>query len=374
MANHKKWNWEQADWPHFKYSAEKIEPLERTFLHQAGILTGVIRHINAENKESLTVQIISDEALKTSEIEGEILNRESVQSSIRRHFGLASDNRKVAPAEQGIAEMMSDLYHHFQDPLSDQLLFDWHAMLMKGRRDIKDAGRYRTTGEPMQVVSGPIHSPKVHFEAPPSDRLAGEMKQFITWFNQTGPAGKTPLSPLLRAGIAHLYFESIHPFEDGNGRIGRALCEKALSQSLNQPTLISLSRVINGKKKNYYDWLEKSNQHNEITGWLVYFAGIILQGQELTQKMLDLLMAKTKFFDRFKKDLNPRQEKAVTRMFREEPEGFKGGLSANNYIRITGTSPATATRDLQHLVEIGAFARTGQLKGTRYFLNLADIK
>lgn len=374
MANRKHWNWEQEDWPHFKYGADKIEPLEHKFLHAAGILTGVIRHINEEDKNILTVQIISDEALKTSEIEGEILNRESVQSSIRRHFGLASDNRKVALPEQGIAEMMSDLYHHFQAPLSDQILFNWHAMLMKGRRDLKDAGRYRTTDEPMQVVSGPIHDPKVHFEAPPANRLAREMNQFIAWFNRTGPSGKTPLSPLLRAGIAHLYFESIHPFEDGNGRIGRALCEKSLSQSLNQPTLISLSRVINGKKKNYYDWLEKSNQHNEITGWLVYFAGIILQGQELTQKMLDLLMAKTKFFDRFKKDLNLRQEKAVLRMFREEPEGFKGGLSANNYIRITGTSPATATRDLQHLVDIGACIRTGQLKGTRYFLNLTDVK
>jgi Fic family protein len=373
MTKHRRWNWEQKDWPHFSYVAESIIPLEHQFLHQAGMLTGVIKHINDEDKKMLTVQIICEEALKTSEIEGEILNRESVQSSIRRNFGLSADSRKIFPAEQGISEMMLDLFHHFDRPLTNQLLFTWHKMLMQGRRDLKEVGRYRTTEEAMQVVSGAIHTPKVHFEAPPSKTLPAEMKRFIAWFNQTAPAGKTPLTPLLRAGIAHLYFESIHPFEDGNGRIGRAICEKSLSQSLNQPTLISLSPVINGRKKNYYDWLEKSNQHNEITGWLVYFAGAILQGQARTQKLLDLLIAKTKFLDRFKKDLNDRQEKVILRMFREEPEGFKGGLSARNYISITETSPATATRDLQHLVQIGALTSTGNLKGTRYQLNLASL-
>jgi Fic family protein len=347
MKKHRRWNWEQEDWPHFSYEAGKITPCEHQFLHQAGIFTGVIKHINDEDKQALTVQIICEEALKTSEIEGEILNRESVQSSIRRNFGLSADRRKVPPAEQGISEMMLDLFHHFDRPLTNQLLFVWHKMLMQGRRDLKAVGRYRTTEEAMQVVSGPMHAPKVHFEAPPSKTLPAEMK---------------------RAGIAHLYFESIHPFEDGNGRIGRALCEKSLSQSLHQPTLISLSPIIHGKKKDYYAWLEKSNQHNEITGWLVYFAETILQGQALTQTLLDLLITKTKFLDRFKKDLNARQEKVILRMFREEPAGFKGGLSARNYIAITGTSPATATRDLQHLVQISALTSTGSLKGTRYHL------
>ncbi len=373
MTKHQRWNWQQKDWPHFSFDAGKITHLEHQFLHQAGIFTGVIKHINEEDKKALTVQIICEEALKTSEIEGEILNRESVQSSIRRNFGLSTDSRKIPPAEQGISEMMLDVFHHFDRPLSDQLLFSWHTMLMQGRRDLKEVGRYRTTEEAMQVVSGPIHVPKVHFEAPPSKTLPDEMKRFIAWFNQTARAGKTPFTPLLRAGIAHLYFESIHPFEDGNGRIGRAICEKSLSQSLNQPTLISLSPVINGNKKDYYAWLEKSNQHNEITGWLVYFAETILQAQELTQKLLDLLITKTKFLDGFKKELNARQEKVILRMFREEPAGFKGGLSARNYIAITETSPATATRDLQHLVQIGALISTGSLKGTRYHLNLVSF-
>ncbi|HSY17106.1 MAG TPA: Fic family protein [Candidatus Acidoferrales bacterium] len=366
----KRWNWEQADWPNFSHDAAKLVPLEHQFLHQAGILTGAIKHIGTEDRNALTIQLISNEALKTSEIEGEILNRESLQSSIRRNFGLATDDRKTSPAEQGIAEMMADLYHHFATPLTDESLFGWHGMLMQGRRDMKEIGAYRTDETAMQVVSGAIHAPKVHFEAPPAKALAKEMKRFIAWFNETAPDGKQPLPPLTRAGIAHLYFVSIHPFEDGNGRIGRAISEKALSQALKQPTLIALSQVINSRRKAYYDWLEKSNRRNEITGWLSYFAETILEGQVFTQKMIDLLITKAKFFDRFKEQLNLRQEKVISRMFREEPEGFKGGLSAENYIHIAKTSRATATRDLQDLVQINALKRTGNLKSTRYYLNL----
>jgi Fic family protein len=370
MPLKQRWNWEQSGWPVFSYDAVKLEPLERQFIHQAGVLTGAIKHIDAEDRNALTVHLLSNEALKTSEIEGEILNRESLQSSIRRNFGLAGDDRKASPAEQGIAEMMADLYHHFAAPLTDEGLFAWHGMLMKGRRDLKEIGAYRTGADAMQVVSGAMHAPKVHFEAPPSKTLPKEMKRFIAWFNGTAPGGKQPLPPLSRAGIAHLYFVSIHPFEDGNGRIGRAISEKALSQALQQPTLIALSQVINSRRKAYYGWLEKSNKQNEITGWLSYFAETILAGQVFTQQMIDLLITKAKFFDRFKGQFNPRQEKVISRMFREEPAGFKGGLSAENYIHIAKTSRATATRDLQDLVQKNALKRTGSLKSTRYYLNL----
>ncbi|HEV2693028.1 MAG TPA: Fic family protein [Verrucomicrobiae bacterium] len=370
MPPKQRWNWEQDDWPNFSHDAAKLESSEQQFLHQAGVLLGAIKHIGTEDRNALTVQLISNEALKTSEIEGEILNRESLQSSIRRNFGLASDDRKTSPAEQGIAEMMADLYHHFAAPLTNESLFDWHRMLMKGRRDLKKIGAYRTGADAMQVVSGAIHAPKVHFEAPPARSLAKEMKQFVTWFNRTAPDGKQPLPPLVRAGIAHLYFVSIHPFEDGNGRIGRAISEKALSQALKRPTLIALSQVINNRRKTYYGWLEKSNQQNEITGWLSYFAETILEGQTFTQKMIESLIAKAQFFDRFKNRLNSRQEKVILRMFREEPEGFKGGLSAENYIHIAKTSRATTTRDLQELVQLNALKRTGNLKSTRYYLNL----
>jgi Fic family protein len=370
MPSHKIWNWQQEDWPAFRYDPAKLEAFEAAFLRQSGVFSGAVRHVGDEDRQQLTVELISDEALKTSEIEGEFLNRDSLQSSIRRNFGLASDNRKIPPAEQGISQMMVDLYRHFDAPLTDELLFHWHEMLMNGRRDMKDVGRYRTDESPMQVVSGPLHAPKVHFEAPPSPSLPKEMQRFIQWFEHTAPKGKAPLRVLTRAGIAHLYFVSIHPFEDGNGRIGRAIAEKAVSQGLGQASLIALSHTINSKRKAYYDMLEHSNRRNEITDWLVYFAKTVLDAQDYSQRMLDFLIAKTKYFDRFRGQFNDRQEKVIARMFREGPSGFKGGLSAENYIRITETSRATATRDLQDLVDKRALTRTGSLKSTRYQLGI----
>jgi Fic family protein len=370
MAYGKKWNWQLSDWPEFRYDRTKLDTLEAGFLRQAGEFAGAIKHVGEDDKQQLTVDLISDEALKTSEIEGEVLNRDSLQSSIRRNFGLVTDNRKIPPAEQGIAEMMVDLYRNFAEPLSDKLLFRWHELLMNGRRDITDVGRYRTGDGPMQVVSGPIHEPHVHFEAPPAARMKREMARFIKWFNQTAPGGKSPLPALTRAAIAHWHFVTIHPFEDGNGRIARALAEKAISQNLGHSTLIALSSVINSKRKTYYEVLEHANGQNEITDFVVYFAQTILDAQSHAQRMVDFIIAKSRFFDRLRGQINERQEKALLRMFREGPAGFKGGLSAENYIRITGASRATATRDLHSLIEKSALTQTGTLKSTRYHLLL----
>ncbi len=369
MPSDQQWNWEQEGWPEFQYNRTNLDALEAKFLRAAGEFIGAVKHLADDDGLQLTIELISEEALNTSEIEGEILNRDSLQSSIRRNFGLVTDYRKIPPAEQGIAAMMVDLYRNFDAPLTHDLLFRWHQMLMNGRCDLRDIGRYRAG--PMQVVSGPIHEPKVHFEAPPSAKLRSEVTRFIKWFNQTSPTGKTPLSALARAGIAHLYFVTIHPFEDGNGRMARALAEKAISQNLGQPTLIALSHIISRNRTAYYDALESANKSNEITDLLAYFAETVLGAQNHTQQMVEFLIAKTKFFDRLRGQLNPRQEKAINRMFREGPAGFQGGLSAENYIRITGTSRATATRDLQDLVEKNALVQTGKLKSTRYNLRLA---
>jgi Fic family protein len=215
----------------------------------------------------------------------------------------------------------------------------------------------------MQIISGPIGNPTVHFEAPPSAVMEKEMEGFVSWFNDTAPHGNTALP-------AHLYFATIHPFEDGNGNIARALAEKALSQALGQPTLIALSQTIQKNKNSYYDALHQSSRDNEITAWLVYFADTVLQAQDTTQRMIDFLIRKTKLYDRVKSRLNERQEKALARIFREGLEGFKGGLSAENYISITGAARAAATRDLQDLVDKGILIRTGALKSTRYHLNI----
>ncbi|MCX2682061.1 Fic family protein [Galbibacter sp. EGI 63066] len=363
------WNWQHKDWPGFTYDKEVLTAYEKDFLQKAGILYGSLRHIDNEGQDVLKVMLMSDEAYKTSEIEGELLNKDSLQSSIRKHFGLKGEHRRVSPAEYGVSEMMVDLYKHYQGPLSHEQLYKWHGMLTNGRHDLLDMESYRTHEDPMQVISGAMDRPKVHFEAPPSHRVKKEMDDFIRWFN-TAEKGKDALEPLTRAGIAHLYFESIHPFEDGNGRIGRAISEKALSQSLQRPTLIAISHTIERHKKKYYEALHRNSIGLDITHWLEYFCEMVLQAQDHTQGMIDFLIEKAKFYQRFEGMLNERQEKVVARMFREGVNGFKGGLSADNYIRITGTTASTATRDLQKLVQLGAFLKTGERKGTRYYLNI----
>jgi Fic family protein len=366
------WNWEQPDWPDFTYDSAALEPLEKQFLLQSGEFIGAYKHIGADDQETLKIELISDEAVKTSEIEGEILNRDSVQSSLRHQLGLGAEQPGVKPAERGISKMMVDLYRGFATPLADKTMFNWHAMLLTGDTSIKVIGGYRTHADPMQVVSGPIRKRTVHFEGPPSARVPDEMKQFVTWFNDTAPDGKNPLPPLTRAGIAHLYFVCIHPFEDGNGRIGRALAEKSLAQNLGQPSLIALAYTIERKRKDYYAALERNNKENEITGWMKHFASTVLEAQTNTIRRVDFYVAKAKFYERLRGKLNERQEKVIARMFREGIDGFKGGLSAENYIIISKTSRATATRDLQDLVETGALTKTGELRHTRYHLKLSD--
>ena len=368
MINHPHWNWQQTDWPTFRFERSKLDAMEAEFLRHSGVFSGCIRHISEGEREQITLDLISEEALNTSEIEGEILNRDSLQSSIRRNFGLTTDNRRIPPAEQGIAEMMVELYREFDAPMCDSLLFRWHESLMNGRRDLATVGGYRTGSSPMQVVSGPLHDPKIHFEAPPSAAIQAEMERFMKWFTRTSPGSEVPLSILTRAGIAHLYFVSIHPFEDGNGRIGRAISEKAISEGLGHAPLIALSLSINRGRKTYYELLERSNKGTEITAWLVYFAQTVLDAQAHSQELVEFLIAKTKFYDRLRGQLNERQDKAIARMMREGPGGFTGGLSAENYIRLTDTSRATATRDLRDLVHKQALLRTGTLKGTRYHL------
>ena len=254
------WNWEQSDWPNFTYDSKVLEPLERQFLRQSGEFVGAYKHIGADDQETLKIELISEEAVKTSEIEGEILNRDSVQSSLRAQLGLGVEAPNVKPAERGISKMMIDLYRGYADPLTDRTMFEWHKMLLAGDKDIKVIGGYRTHPDAMQVVSGPVHKPTVHFEAPPSARVPAEMKRFIVWFNDTAPSSKTPLPALTRAALAHLYFVCIHPFEDGNGRIGRALAEKSLAQNSGQPSLIALAYTIERKHKDYYAALERNNR------------------------------------------------------------------------------------------------------------------
>jgi Fic family protein len=363
------WNWQQPQWPHFTWDPARIARAEDQFLLGSGVFIGSFDHLDSGERERLTIEAMGEEALTTSRIEGEILDRDSVQSSIRQNLGLSTDSRRTRPQEQGIGEMMVDLYRRFAKPLGHATLFAWHRMIMKGS-GLRDLGAYRTHKEPMQIVSGRLDVPKVHFEAPPSSKVRREMDRFIRWFNQTAPGGPAPLPALTRAGIAHLHFESIHPFEDGNGRVGRAVAEMALAQALKRPSLTALSSAVLARRKAYYEALSAANRGLELTNWLAWFAGIALEAQHRTHAQVEFLLAKTRLLDKLRGQLNPRQEAALLRVLREGAEGFKGGLSAGKYSAITKVPASTATRDLAQLVELGALTRTGERKGTRYHLTI----
>jgi Fic family protein len=365
-----RWNWQQPDWPNFLYDPAVLRDAEPRFLKNAGVIVGAMLHVDAQEKQALTIDLIAQETLDTSAIEGELLDRASVQSSLARHFGLRADGKRATPAEAGAAELMARLYQSYHEPLSDQMLFDWHAMLMRGRRDLGTVGGYRCHSDPMQIVSGALHAPRVHFEAPPSARVPEDMQMFIAWFNASAPRGATPLAAIARAGLAHLWFESIHPFEDGNGRIGRAISEKALAQSVQAPTMTALAETIYRHRKDYYAKLAAATGSNQVTGWMSWFAQIVLEAQTRTVDRIRFVIAKTRLLERLQGRINPRQERALLRLVAAGPDGFTGGLSAGNYQRITGAPTATTTRDLAELVALGALRRQGERKSTRYYLLL----
>ncbi|HNA62704.1 MAG TPA: DUF4172 domain-containing protein [Rhabdochlamydiaceae bacterium] len=359
------WNWELPEWPLFKYNESAVDLLEKKLLVSVGSSSAYLKAIDPQERDRFVIEMLSMEGIESSRIEGEILNRESLQSSIQKHFGLKTDQR-IPKKEEHMAQLLCDVYESYDRPLTHEMLWHWHSILFEGETEIKDRGKYRTHAEPMQIVSHRLDSTKVFFEAPPSIQVFTEMSAFINWFNATKDVG----SILGRAAIAHLYFESIHPFEDGNGRIGRLLVEKVLSQSIHRPILIAVSKRLEKRKKEYYAELERCNRTLEVQNWVEFFSSVILQAHEEAMTFLYFLIEKAKMLHRLSDSLNPRQTKVLLRMFEEGPNGFKGGLSAENYISITKTTRATATRDLHDLVEKNALKKTGKLRHTRYQLNL----
>ena len=230
------------------------------FSRKNGHYTGVLKSLPAGLQMEAVIDVMTAEAIKTSEIEGEFISRKDVMSSIKKNLGLTVSATIQDKKAKGISELMVDVRNTFAEPLTKEKLFAWHTMLLKHNATI-DVGRWRTHKEPMQVVSGAMGKQKVHFEAPPSANVPKEMELFIQWFNDTAPGGSKKIKKApLRSAIAHLYFESIHPFEDGNGRIGRALAAKALSQGIGRPIMLSLSKTIEANKNNYYAALSKAQE------------------------------------------------------------------------------------------------------------------
>lgn len=365
------YNWQQPDWPNFTFSLESVEDLLFDYINQVGTLNGYLEGLDKNDQLNTVIETLIEEAIKSSEIEGEYLNRDDVKSSVRNNLGLNNPAITVGDKRsQGMSALLVDVRDTYDIPLTIEKLFEWHRFLMMGDTSVK-VGAWRTHNEPMQVISGALAKQRVHFEAPPSSQVPKEMAAFIEWFNSSAPRQTNEIKkPIVRAALTHLYFESIHPFEDGNGRIGRCLSEKALSQYLGRPILISLSRGIEANKKSYYNYLEKSQRSNEVTDWVKYFVETVLFSQKQTTTQIAFTLKKAKFFNRFVKEMNERQLRVIQRMFEEGPNGFEGGMNARKYIGITKTSKATATRDLQELTAKQIVLVKGGGRSTSYILNL----
>lgn len=361
------YNWQLSDWPNFTYDLAGLEGELIAFADKAGQITGLLKGLSETDQIEAMVQSMLAEAIKTSRIEGEYLRRQDVMSSIRNQLGLNDPLQRVRDrASEGAAELIIAVRDTWKEPLTEAMFFSWHKKLLKGSHGIA-LGRWRTHKEPMQVVSNPYGRARVHFEAPPSDRVPGEMKHFVNWFNRSESEIKH--APV-RSAIAHLYFESVHPFEDGNGRIGRALSEKAIFQGLGRPAILSLSHSLERNKKHYYDALQRGQGSNEISDWISYFVSMLLLAQDHTEKQIDFVLRKARFFDRFTSMLSERQLRVIRRMLEEGPDGFEGGINARKYRALTRVSKATATRDLQDLATKEVLRPIGAGRSARYDLRL----
>ena len=365
------YNWEFKDWPIFRYDLTDVEDSLIEIAERVGRTSGLMTGLPDNAQEEALIDMMVAEAIKTSEIEGEYISRKDVMSSIRNNLGFNATPEQISDKRaEGAAELMIDVRNSYKSNISEAVLFSWHEMIMRGSQRVK-VGEWRNHEEPMQVISGLIGKEKVHYEAPPSALVAKEMKAFIQWFNNTAPGAKDEIKkPAVRSAIAHLYFETIHPFEDGNGRIGRAISEKALSQGVGRAILLSLSRSIEANKNAYYDALQTAQSSNEITPWINYFVNLVLESQIQAEEQIDFTLKKTKFFDLYESLMNDRQLRVVKRMLENGLHGFEGKMSAKKYIKMTKTSKPTATRDLQDLVERAYSYQLGGGRSTRYEVSL----
>lgn len=367
------WIWQQTDWLQFQYDSARLNDAVTDFYRRAERLSGQVEALPQARQAEVLVDLMVAEAIQSSAIEGEVLDRASVRSSLKVFAGVSPDSEKSKDDRaNGMAALMVAVRQHWDQPLSDETLCNWQALVIPPSqfRPI-ERGQYRT--QEMQIISGPIGREKVHYEAPPPDQVPGEMNRFLDWYNGSRPNGNgETLAGPLRAGVAHLWFEAIHPFEDGNGRVGRAIADHALSQAIDFPSLACLSTAIEADRKAYYGALEQAARGGlDLNHWLGFFVGAVNQAQDLARREVDFVLDKTRFYDQHADQLNERQAKAVARVFREGPKGFEGGLTAKKYMAITDCSKATATRDLTDLLEKGALQQLpGGGRSTRYELTI----
>lgn len=369
------WIYEHKDWPHFSWDQQAITPHLIKVRHIQGRLLGRMQGLGFDLKLEASLNTLTSDVLKSSAIEGEILNPEEVRSSIARRLGM--DIAGLVPASrdvEGIVEMMLDATQRFDTPLTEGRLFDWHAALFPtGRTGMQriTVGAYRPEeAGAMQVVSGPVGREKVHFEAPAAQKLKKEMAALLKWF-----ARESETDPVIKAGIAHLWFVTIHPFEDGNGRIARAIADMALARADNtSERFYSMSAQIEAERKTYYAQLEAQQKSDvDITPWLIWFLQCLERAIEGAEETLGSVLYKSKIWDHLnRKSVNERQRLIINRMF----EDFKGHMNTSKYAKIARCSNDTALRDIKELLDLGAFIKNpGSGRSTSYRLaNIEELK
>lgn len=371
--------WQAADWPRLTATTAEVTAALLQARQRQGELIGHCAAVGLDATAPTLRELWVQEALATAAIEGEALNPDSVRSSVLRHLGLDSDaSAPVSRQVDGLVDVMEDATQNFADALDKDRLCRWHAALFptgaSGLRRIR-VGAYRDHADPMQIVSGLLGREVVHYTAPPSSQMDTQMEAFLAWFESTRPGRKqaTPTDGIARAAIAHLWFESIHPFEDGNGRIGRAIIDLALAQDAGATQrLVSLSHQLLAQRRGYYNALQTA-QHGgtDVSGWVLWFVQQYRHACDHTGALIQVALEKSRFWAQHAgAGLNARQRKVVQRLLDDGDGGFLGGLNAEKYIKMTGMSKATATRDLTQLVQDGVLFTRGQGKALRYFVNV----
>jgi Fic family protein len=356
-----------ASWPAFQWKAEALENLLADVRHRQGLLTGQMHALGFNLQREAVLHTLTEDVLKSSEIEGEVLDKEQVRSSIARRLGM--DIGGLLPADrhvEGVVEMMLDATQNYSAPLTNERIFGWHAALFPmGRSGMHkiDVGRWRRDSQgPMQVVSGAIGKERVHYEAPAAHLLEGEMRRFLDWFNNNNS-----LDPILKAAVAHLWFVTIHPLDDGNGRTARAIADMALARSERSPQrFYSMSAQIRLERKQYYDMLEATQKGNlDITEWLKWFLECLRRAFDGAETALHAVLHKADFWRKHPQtEFNSRQRDMLNRLL----NGFVGNLTSSKWAKIEKCSQDTASRDINNLVERNLLRREAAGRSTSYSL------
>lgn len=370
--------WQRKGWPDLAFDLHAIAPDLAQAHHLLGEIAGKAAAIGLPGTSELTVDAFSGEVLATAAIEGHQLSEDVVRSSVMRRLGLAT----AGPADRhvdGLVEVINDALTAFTVPLDADRLCRWQSALFPGGTSGIQriaVGRFRDHADPMQIVSGLPGREVVHYEAPPSDQVPREMGRFLEWFQRTGPGGATPIIGLARAALAHVWFESIHPFEDGNGRIGRAIVDLAVAQHEGgSARLYSLSRQLLSSRKDYYDRLNAAQRGDlDVTAWVQWFIQQFSAACRFSSRVIDEALLKRRFWEQHGATVNERQRKVLQRLLDAGDGGFLGGMTADKYMKMTGASKATATRDLAEMVVNDQMWAAGTGKATKYFIHVEGWK